>query len=315
VAEVALSDLRPACDPSSFPFETTADVQPHFGLIGQDRAIEALKFGLSIESKGFNVVVSGEPGTGRTTAIREYLQQVSAGKAPPDEWLYVNNFADPHQPRAIRMPPGKGREFQRQMADMINEARDLIPRTFESDDYVERRAQVVGSVERQRAALFTDLAERARRAGFQLQGNPSGFFLVPLAGDQPMDDQSFMALTQAQRDELLRRRDELMEQLRPLARQGQLAETEATKRLAELERTVAHNIVDALVARFFEDYAENGDVLQYVSELSRDMIDNVEIFLRPAAMPPVPGLAPVPQPIVSPFRKYEVNLLVDCSAE
>ena len=229
----------------------------------------------------------------------------------------MNNFTDPHQPRAIRLPPGKGRQFQKQIADMIHEARDVVPRTFESDDYVARRAQIVGSVERQRAALFTDLAERSRRAGFQLQGNPSGFFLVPLAGEQPMDDQAFMALSQEQRDDLLRRRDELMEQLRPLARAGQTEEAEAAKRLAELQHTVAHNVVDALVNRFFEDYSEYGDVLQYLIELSRDMIDNVDVFLRPLVMvPTMQGMAqPVPQTMVSPFRKYEVNLLVDCSAE
>jgi len=316
VAEVAISDLRPLCDPASFPFETTAEVQPHFGLIGQDRAIEALKFGLSIDSKGFNIVVSGEPGTGRTTAIREYLQVVSAGKAPPDEWLYVNNFSDPHQPRAIRMPAGKGRVFAKQMAEMVTEARDLIPRTFESDDYVARRSQIVGSVERQRASLFADLAERARKAGFQLQGNPSGFFLVPLAEDQPMEDQAFMALSQEQRDELLRHRDELMEQLRPLAKLGQSEEAEAAKRLAELQHTVARNVVDTLVNRFFEDYSEHGDVLQYLIELSRDMIDNVDVFLRPPmGTPPMPMVPGVPQTVGSPFRKYEVNLLVDCSAE
>ncbi len=317
MAEVPISELRPSCDPASFAFETTAEVQPHFGLIGQERAIEALKFGLSIESKGFNVVVSGEPGTGRTTAIQEYLQLVSGNKAPPDEWLYVNNFSDPHQPRAIRMPAGKGRVFDKQMADMIAEARDLIPRTFESDDYVARRAQIVGSVERQRAVLFTDLAERARLAGFQLQGNPSGFFLVPLAGDQPMEDQAFMALGQAQRDDLLRRRDELMETLRPLARVGQSEEAAAVKRLAELQRTVARNVVDTLVNRFFEDYSEHGDVLQYLVELSRDMIDNIEVFLRSFTVAaPIPGLVPPgPQMVGSPFRKYEVNLLVDCSAE
>jgi len=315
MAEVPVSELRPRCDPASFPFETTAEVKPHFGLIGQERAIEALKFGLSIESKGFNVVVSGEPGTGRTTAIREYLELVSATKSPPDEWLYVNNFADPHQPRAIRLPPGKGREFQKRMAEMIVEARDLIPRTFESDDYVARRTQIVGSVERQRAALFADLAEHAKQSGFQLQGNPSGFFLVPLAGEQPMDDQAFMALSQEERDALLRRRDELMEHLRPLARQGQSEEAAAGKRLAELQRTVARNVVDMLVNRFFEDYEEHGDVVQYLIELSRDMIDNVDIFVRPQEMAPPMPMAMQPQPAASPFRRYEVNLLVDCSAE
>src|SRR5688572_20644848 len=102
MAKVPLSELRPTCDPSVFTFETTADVTPHLGLIGQERAVEALRFGLAIESKGFNIVVTGESGTGRTTAVREYLETFAAQKPRPDEWCYVNNFREPHRPRAIR---------------------------------------------------------------------------------------------------------------------------------------------------------------------------------------------------------------------
>ncbi|MGE0688808.1 MAG: ATP-dependent protease, partial [Dehalococcoidia bacterium] len=86
---VPVSELRPRVDPAALGFETTADVAPHVGLIGQDRAIEAIRFGLAIQSKGFNICVAGEPGTGRTTAIREYLEQHASGKPPSSEWIYV----------------------------------------------------------------------------------------------------------------------------------------------------------------------------------------------------------------------------------
>jgi lon-related putative ATP-dependent protease len=322
MAEVPIAQLRPTCDPESFAFQTTAELEPYVGLIGQTKAIDALKFGVAIDSPGFNIVVSGEPGTGRTTAIREYLEEVSRGKPPADEWLYVNNFADPHLPRALRLPPGKGREFQRGMADLIAEARDLIPRTFESEDYVNRRDQIVGSVQRHREQVFGGLAERAREAGFLLQGNPAGFFLVPLAEDKPMDDQAFMALEPEARAQLLRKRDELMEELKPLARQGQTGESEAAQRLSELQRTVAQNVVDALVDRFFVDYEEQPDIIQYLLEVRRDMIDNIQAFQRPPETPqpqqpqaPFMPVSTAQRELASPFRKYEVNLLVDCSSD
>ena len=311
--EVPIEKLRPACDPNTFDFETTAEVPPHVGLIGQDRAIEAIRLGVSIQSPGFNIIVSGEPGTGRTTAIMEYLQAVASSKAPPDEWIYVNNFADPYRPRAIRLRPGRGREFQKAMAEMISEARQVLPRTFSSDDFVARRDEIIGFVQRQRQELFAGLANEAREAGFQLQGNPQGFFLIPLREGAPMDDQAFSALSPEERTEILQRRDELMARLRPRTRHGQSEETEAQGRLSELERSIAQQTIDQLIDRFLEDYEDTPDVIQYVLDVRRDMIDSFRLFL-PQEAPPVPTPGPARDPNL-PFRKYEVNLLVDCSAE
>jgi lon-related putative ATP-dependent protease len=313
VPEVPISKLRPTVDPATFPFETTAELSPHLGLIGQDRAIEALKFGLGIDSKGFNIVVTGEPGTGRSTAIREYLEDFSQGKPAPDDWCYVNNFQDPYRPRALRFPSGRGAVFTNAMTSMITEAREVIPRTFSSEDFVNRRDHIIQSVQRGRSELFAGLAEQAKQAGFQLQGNPQGFFLVPLLDDKPMDDAAFGALTPEARTELMQRRDALMETLKPLAKQGQGEETEAEQRLSELQHSVATHVVDTLVERFFEDYEEFPEVIQYMLEVRRDMIDHVQIFLpQPVPSTPVPG--PLRDPDL-PFRKYKVNLLIDCAGE
>jgi lon-related putative ATP-dependent protease len=314
VPEVPIDQLRPACDPASFAFETTAEVEPHVGLIGQERAVEAIKFGLAMDSPGFNIVVSGEPGTGRTTAIREYLQEVSITKAPPDEWCYVNNFVDAYQPRAMQFRPGQGSAFAKAMAAMIAEARDVIPRTFSSEDFTNRRDQIVNSVQRQQAERFAALAARAKQAGFQLQGNPAGFFLIPLKDGEPVDDQAFADLDPAERDDLMRRRDELMAQLRPVAKQGQGAESEAQQRLADLQRTVATTVVDTLIDRFFEDFESHEEAAQYLLEVRQDMIENVGLFLV-AAEPQISGPQPAQRDPATLFRKYEVNLLIDCSAE
>ena len=161
--EVPIDQLRPTCDPASFSFETTAEVQPLVGLIGQERAVEAIKFGLAMEGAGFNIVVSGEPGSGRTTAIREYLQEISRTKAPPDEWCYVNNFTDAYQPRAMQFRPGTGQRLRQGDGSHGSEAREVIPRTFSSDDFTNRRDQIVSSVQRQQAERFAGLAARPNR--------------------------------------------------------------------------------------------------------------------------------------------------------
>jgi predicted ATP-dependent protease len=313
VHEVPISELRPKPDLSQLNFTTTAEVEPHVGLIGQERALDALKFGLSIESKGFNICVSGEPGTGRTTATLEYLETIAKNKPPPDEWCYVNNFADPHRPRALRLPPGKGRIFAHAMEMMITEARTRIPRTFESDDFVKRRDEIVGSVSQHHELVFTQLASQARKEGFLLQGSPQGFFLVPMAGDKPMDDQAFAALSQDEQKSILTHREQLMGQLRDIMKQEQGYEVAANERLAELQRTIATNVVDSLTDRLFEDYKDFHEVVPYLLEVRRDMIEHIDDFLKPPeAQMPIP-MAPAAREAASPFRKYHVNLLVDCA--
>jgi lon-related putative ATP-dependent protease len=310
VAFVPTEQLRPGCDLSSFSFETTAELEPHIGLIGQDRAIAALKFGLSIDSKGFNVCVAGEPGTGRRTATLEYLEALSGTKPPPDEWCYVNNFLEPHMPRAIRFPAGQGQVFARAMDQMVGEARARIPLAFESEDIQRRRDEIVTSLGRHREAVFNRLGAQARENGFQLQGSPQGFFLVPLQDGKPMDDVAFASLSQEQQASILERRNQLMEQLRAALKEDQGIEIAANERLAELRSTVATNVVDSLTEALIDRYRESAPVLRYLLEVRRDMIDHIDDFLRPADGAPA---MPLPQIQRHPFRKYEVNLLVDCA--
>ncbi len=320
--EVSPQDLRPRCDTSAFPFDTTAELEPHVGLVGQDRAVDAIKFGLAIESRGFNIIVSGEAGTGRTTATREYLEEFAQTKPPPDEWCYVNNFGDPYRPRALRLPPGKGRALKDAMTAAVEAAKQRIPQTFHAEDYTARRDAIVDAVQREREAVFTRLAQHAREASFLLQGNPSGFFLVPLAGDQPLSDQDFGALPQEERDALLNRREQVMDELRAVMKQQQSAETTANEAMAELQRTAATSVVEALLESTFEAFTDFPDVGVYLLEVQRDMIDNINAFLAPPGTVPIPpgappnvAAAPTPQREALPYRKYEVNLLVDYSDE
>src|SRR5512140_3303306 len=110
--ELPVSELRHETDPASFPFETTADLSPAAEVIGQTRAVHAVEFGLSIRNHGYNIFVAGVPGTGRNSIIKSIVKRIAAGSPAPDDWCYINNFKDADRPLAVRLPPGKGREFR-----------------------------------------------------------------------------------------------------------------------------------------------------------------------------------------------------------
>ncbi len=311
VPEVRPEDLRPVCDPAIFNFSTTEEIEPFVGLIGQDRAIDALKFGLDIQSKGFNICVSGEPGTGRTTAVLDYVQAIAANKPVPDEWCYVYNFTEPTRPKALRLPTGRGRQLCQAMNTAITEVKERVPRTFQSEDFVSRRDEILGAVQRHRDALFSQLAAQARDSGFLLQGNPAGFFLVPLANNQPMDDATFAALPEEQRTGLLERREQIMNQLRDAMKQEEGVEAAAMGRLSDLEHTIAALVVDSVLDGIKADFKDFAEVLTHLSQVRDDMVANIGQFVAQPPPTQVTPAGPMPQPPSYGLRKYEVNLLVD----
>jgi lon-related putative ATP-dependent protease len=311
VAELRPEQLRPVCDPAIYSFATTAELPPLAGLVGQDRAVEALKFGLDIQSKGFNICVTGEPGTGRETAVLEYVGSVAATRPVPDDWCYVHNFREPQRPNALRLPPGRGRALCMAMDAMITEARERVPRTFQSEDFVNRRDEILGAVQRHRDALFSQLAARAQANGFLLQGNPSGFFLVPLQENRPMDDQSFAALPDERRAAILQRREQLMDELRTAMKQEEGVEASAMSRLGELENAIATMVVDSLLDKVKAEFGEFSEVLDHLQQVREDMIQNIGQF---APQPPQAiAVGPPGQPGANGLRKYQVNLVVDRS--
>jgi len=110
--ELSYKEVRRECDPKLMECDTTEELSPLDEIIGQDRAIRALRFGIDIKERGFNIYVAGVPGTGRTTTVRNFLEEVAKTKPVPKDWCYVYNFQNPYQPNAIGLPPGKARVFQ-----------------------------------------------------------------------------------------------------------------------------------------------------------------------------------------------------------
>ena len=137
--EVPVSELRHACDPAEFSFTTTAELSPAEEVIGQARAVKAIEFGLSIHNHGYNIFVSGIPGTGRNSIVKSIVKRISLDRPVPDDWCFINNFKDPDRPRAIKLPAGKGRELQRDMEKFIEFMAGEVPKAFESREYEEQK--------------------------------------------------------------------------------------------------------------------------------------------------------------------------------
>ena len=309
-SELSVEMLRKTVEPSGM-CATTEDLTPLKEVIGQKRATRALKFGLEIKQVGFNIYVSGLPGTGRKTAVKSFLEDVASTKPVPSDWCYVNNFQNPYEPKAIKLTAGQGKEFQRDIKSFVEETRRVLPKVFESEDYASKRDAVVKAIEEERKTLLTQLNERAIKEGFVLRSTPIGVLIVPMIRGKPLTDQQLIALPREARDEIEKKREKLQSELRSAMRQLGGLQKEVTEEVQKLNKEVATYAIGQRVDDLIEKYKEFAEVKTYLEDIRKDIIENLLKFIREPKTPQVPFQAPWMEEL--PFRKYEVNIIVDNS--
>lgn len=312
IEELSADQARKKCEPQSLGLATTRDLAPLEGIIGQQRAVQALRFGLDMPNRGFNIYVAGLPGTGRTTAVQAFLEERARQQSPPSDWCYVNNFQDPYRPGALRLPAGRGRELRRDLRNFIERARRDIRQAFDSEEYSDREEGLKGEIEREQQELFQRMKQRAQEAGFLLQLTPMGMVFIPLRDGQPLDQQAFMNLDPRTRQELDERRLPLQEELKGTLKEVHNLERTAQQRLQQLAREVALYAVGLLMEDLLEKYQDLPAVNAYLQAVQEDILEDIEPFRARADQQNNGKLQALLQQD-SPFRKYEVNVVVDHS--
>ena len=167
------------CDPAQFAFQTTDELADLTEVLGQARAVEALKFGIGIRRPGYNLFVLGAPGTGRHSLVRQYLSRCAAAEAVPPDWCYVNNFDEPHKPRALQLPSGTGVRLKHDIEQLMDDLRGAIPAVFESEEYRARRQELEEKLKEQHEQAFEALREEAETHDVALIRTPSGMAFAP----------------------------------------------------------------------------------------------------------------------------------------
>ena len=245
ILELSPEQLRRVFDPQSVGVETTESLDPREGIIGQERASSALRFGLGMKEQGFNIYVAGPPGSGKMTAVSAFLEEVAGTKDSPVDWCYVHNFDDPYQPNALELPAGKGRELQQDMRELVSLMAREIPRAFESEDYELKRAQILKSVEQKRAESMTRLRRQVVEAGFGLETTSFGIALLPLGQEgKPLTESDLGNLSEAQRQDLDQRRDHLEGELKTVLKSIRDFARQVQQKSLKLDQEVALYVVE-----------------------------------------------------------------------
>jgi lon-related putative ATP-dependent protease len=302
--------LSPQVDASRLGFADTSELSALDEPIGQERAVEALEFGLRIKSPGFNIYASGPIGTGKWAIIRQMVQRLAQSAPSPPDWCYVNNFQDPSRPRCLWFPAAQGRAFKLAVAGLVQGLRREIPIMFESTKYLEAKAKIVDETEAKKKALFKEVAEVGHARGFGFQDEPIGYGLVPIRNGRPLTEAELAGLSETEQRKISEDRAALESKIREFQARIHALDHEAEHRTREMDRQVVRTVMLGRLAALRDSYQTLPDVLDYLSRVEEDIVANYKDFLH-REVPAIrfPGLeAGGHEPSLT---RYQVNLIVE----
>ncbi len=297
---LTFGQLRKKTDAASLGISTTNDIAPLDEFLGQKRAVSAISFGLEVESKGYNIVVLGNPGSGRTTYALERLRAAARKRTPPDDWVYVYNFDDPGQPLAISLPAGKGKEMGTAFDEMIEELKTAINKAFEKSQYEDAKAQLVKEFQEEVNQLMEEVKAWAAENGFSLKRTPQGFVNIPLTEEESetgektkreIQQEEFEALSEEEQKRLQKKSEEVSQKTLETLRKIRDLEKGLKERIVKLEAEICRNAIMPYLSDIKEKFGTSGDsddekhspnndVLgRWIDALAEDIIDNFGMFV------------------------------------
>jgi lon-related putative ATP-dependent protease len=313
IEKLDYSKARKTCPEDFITCEATSELKPLTEIIGQERAVKSLQFGLDIQEEGFNVYVAGLPGTGKKTAITTFLEQKAKEIEVPPDWCYVYNFEDNQKPNALKLPPGKGSDFVKDMEKFVGNMKNAIVTAFESEDYANRREETLKEYEEKKQELMRELNEKAQEAGFVIQRSQIGMVIVPVINGQVINEQQFSMLPQNVREDIQERRRELQDEMRSALREFRDIDREAESAVEKFNREVANFALDPLLERLKEEYGEIKECLEYLEAVREDVLENLNNIVGAQQEPDNPLAQMMARNRPDPTDRYQVNLIVDNS--
>lgn len=316
--ELKPEDLRWRCDPELFEFDSTEDLKPIEGILGQERALKALKLGVDLRKPGYNIYIAGLSGTGKATTVKKILETISSECPPLMDYAYVNNFKDPDRPILLTFPKGKAKLFKTNLASAINILRQKIPQAFENEAYMEKKKMIMSAYSEEEQKLMSSFEEEIKKDNFSLGqikvGQVARPDILPLIENKPvpiyqLEEQVQKGkLTREEAQETLKKYNGYQQELQLLFKKGLKISQDFQQQLSALERETAKSVVEGVLEDLKEKYNYE-KVSEYLLLVEGSILENIEAFkgIKPATETTAEGFT------LDYFREYEVNIILDNS--
>jgi len=281
------SELVRKTNPKDLGFVNTEMVKPVKELIGQDRAVESISFGLAVQSRGYNIFVTGENGSGRTSYTLSRLQVIAKKCKTPDDWVYFYNFDEPGKPIAVNIPAGKGKQLCQALDNLINELKVTISKAFEKSQYEDAKAQLVKKFQEFVNDEMDKLKEDATDNGFSLKRTPQGFVNIPLVADKneegaeiirELEPEEYEALPSARRKEFQEMSDRVSQSTLEALRVIRDKEKELKEKISKLESDICRAAIEPPMHELREQHSSE-QLSKWFDRMTEDVIENFGVFV------------------------------------
>jgi len=281
---VEVAKLRTRCDPKSLGFESTDELKPIDTLIGQDRAVEAIRFGADIDHPGYNMFALGSLGTGRHTAVHSYLETKAAEASAPDDWVYVHNFESAHHPRALRLPAGVAIPFSETMSELIDDLREA----------------------------FEELRAKAEAQDVAILRTPMGFALAPMHEGNVIKPEVFEVLPKEQKTSIETKMEVLQKELGSIMEHMPALVKHHRDNLRTLNAEFTGITVDASIQTVAKKFKEVEIIQTHLADVRKDLIENSDLFTNQPQVEANEMINPdmLRHTADSRFNRYLVNVMV-----
>ena len=316
--ELMPKDLKDICSTNIFKFETTKEIEDVSDLIyGQERALNALEFGIDIDVKGYNLYIEGSAGIGKTMYTKNFLEERAAKDKAPNDWCYIYNFENPNEPIAVSFPAGQGSVFKETMEGFVKDIRRDIKKTFNNDDFEKEKQIIKQEFEAKRELLLEKLNKRTMVQGFKVQSTANGVYMMPVLDGRTLEEEEFDALDESIKREFEERSALVQEQIFQALAEIKAIERESEKKIDEWQSNIALMTINVHVNSIKANYKRNKKIGHYLDNVKKDILKNISLFLAPeqdSKAPQTPQQMQKPE-LKEPWLNYRVNLLVDNSKQ
>ena len=311
IGPLDVESLCRRCDPGLFDFETTEALEDLTEMIGQERALEAIRFAAGMTRSGYNLFALGPEGSGRHSLVRQFLEGQAKARPAPDDWCHVSNFKEPRAPRVLRLAPGRGRVFQSDMARFVEDLREALRAAFESDEHRTRRQVIEDELKERQEQALSVVEKKAQERGITLLRTPVGFAFAPVSDGQVVAPEAFQQFPKAEQERIGQEIEALQKELQKVLQQTPLWMTETRDKLRQLNIETATFTVGHLIEAVCATYRDVPEILAYLDEVRGDVIENVETIVSTPERPAGEGVAGDLGDGHPLKRRYRVNLMVD----
>ena len=249
------------------------------GLIGQNRAAEALSLGLMMKKKGYNIYITGAAGSGRTSFAKTFAEEEAKKELTPSDLMYVYNFENPKCPKILTLPPGMGKELVAQMNELLDRLTNEIPKSFTDRDFESKKNEIVKEYQSKRDDIIRDITIEAREQEFGVKNTNSGIYFMPIIDGEVINEEQYDELSQEQRDSISKNSETIQKKAAEAMRQIKEFEKITRKEVEDLEYSVGLFTIGHHLNTVMESYADQAQVVDYLKAVKEDILNNLEDFI------------------------------------